>query len=32
MATITAATRTSLPYDARLDDVYARAKEQRALR
>jgi hypothetical protein len=29
MATITAAARTMYPYDASLDDVYARAKEQR---
>ena len=28
MATITAAARTSYPYDAPLDDLYARAKEQ----
>jgi hypothetical protein len=28
MATITAAARTIYPYDASLDDVYARAKEQ----
>jgi hypothetical protein len=28
MATITAAARTSYPYDASLDDLYARAKEQ----
>jgi hypothetical protein len=28
MATITAAGRTIYPYDASLDDVYARAKEQ----
>jgi hypothetical protein len=28
MATITAATRTNFPYDAWLDDVCARAKEQ----
>jgi hypothetical protein len=28
MATITAAARTICPYDASLDDVYARAKEQ----
>jgi hypothetical protein len=29
MATITAAARTMYPYDASLDDVYTRAKEQR---
>ena len=29
MATITAAARTMYPYDASLDDVYARAKGQR---
>jgi hypothetical protein len=29
MATITAATRANYTYDAWLDDVYARAKEQR---
>jgi hypothetical protein len=28
MATITAAARTIYPYDASLDDVYARAEEQ----
>ena len=28
MATITVAARTIYPYDASLDDVYARAKEQ----
>jgi hypothetical protein len=28
MATITATARTIYPYDASLDDVYARAKEQ----
>jgi hypothetical protein len=28
MATITATARTMYPYDASLDDVYARAKEQ----
>ena len=28
MATITAAARTIYPYDASLDDLYARAKEQ----
>ena len=28
MATITAAARTLYPYDASLDDVYARPKEQ----
>jgi hypothetical protein len=28
MATITAAARTDYPYDAWLDNVYARAKEQ----
>ena len=28
MATITAAARTMYPYDASLDDVYARPKEQ----
>jgi hypothetical protein len=28
VATITAAARTIIPYDASLDDVYARAKEQ----
>jgi hypothetical protein len=28
MATITAAARTIYPYDASLEDVYARAKEQ----
>jgi hypothetical protein len=28
MATITAPARTIYPYDASLDDVYARAKEQ----
>jgi hypothetical protein len=28
MATITAAARTIYPYDASIDDVYARAKEQ----
>ena len=29
MATLTATARTIYPYDAWLDDVYARAKEQR---
>jgi hypothetical protein len=28
MATITAVTRTNVPYDAWLDDLYARAKER----